>query len=292
MRRTRFSIGGLMGFVLIAALGFGGLKNANLVWASSCYTLAFASLVALVLAAIQTRGRKRAFSVGYSVVGWLYFVLVFIMPSPSTSMFEAPPFLTSVLIEQAQALFNPDMNNVNPTMAGMIIGPTTATTVMPVPPPAPPPLAVPSTPAPTQLAAAPTPPVVMPPASQVPDEGTEPGPPATPTPVEVTPVAAVPPPGPVAPPVLPTMGLPTTVATTNGAVTSVSYTFPAGTIVPPAPPTFFSNAQSGDLSFQQIGQSMMTLLLAYVGGLFSMFLAARRERSEAAPTPEVSPSSP
>jgi hypothetical protein len=48
------------------------------------------------------------------------------------------------------------------------------------------------------------------------------------------------------------------------------------------------------LNFQHIGQSMATLILAYVGGLFSLSLAARRERNEAnpRPTPELTPSSP
>jgi hypothetical protein len=61
MRRTRFSIGSLMGFVLIVALGIGGLKNASPLWASACYSLAFAGLVAGVLFAVQSRARTTAF---------------------------------------------------------------------------------------------------------------------------------------------------------------------------------------------------------------------------------------
>jgi hypothetical protein len=50
--------------------------------------------------------------------------------------------------------------------------------------------------------------------------------------------------------------------------------------------------QSPESSFQHVGQSMLTLLFAYVGGWFSLFLASRREQNESNPPAEISPPSP
>jgi hypothetical protein len=234
MRRTRFSIAGLMGFVLIVALGIGGLKAANPLWASACYTLTFLGLVAGVLLAIQAQGRKRAFWVGFSMTGWTYFVFVFVFVFvfPSSEPNEPPPrFLTALLLDEAQALFFPNNNSVFFTTYNPVVA-TFNPTPLPVVTTAPPMLAVTPAPVPPNI-----PPSPVPVASAV------------------------------------TSALPTTV--TVGASTP-----------------FFFNTSIPQTSFHHVGQSMATLLLAYLGGLFSLFLAARRERNETNSAPDVSPSSP
>ena len=76
MGKMRFSIAGLMGFVLVAALGFGGLKGADETWASGCYTLIVAALILAVLTAIQTLLRNRAYWAGYAIAGGVYIGVV------------------------------------------------------------------------------------------------------------------------------------------------------------------------------------------------------------------------
>jgi hypothetical protein len=229
MRRTRFSIAGLMGFVLIVALGIGGLKAASPLWASACYTLAFLGLVAGVLFAIQARGRKRAFWVGFSMAGWTYFVFVFVFPTSEPN--EPPPrFLTAILLDEAQTLFFPNYN--------VVVLATFNPAPLPVMPAAPFMLAV--NPAPT-----------------------------------VIPVQPNTPPAPTVP-----------------VASAVTNALPTTTVRVGAATPFRFNNSTRQASFHHVGQSMATLLLAYLGGLFSLFLAARRARNEANPAPDVNPSSP
>ena len=77
MKRMRFSIAGLMGFVLIFALGFAGLKAADETWASICFTLVVVALILAILTAVQSRGKARAYWVGFAVAGSAYAGLVF-----------------------------------------------------------------------------------------------------------------------------------------------------------------------------------------------------------------------
>jgi hypothetical protein len=49
MRRHRVSIGGLMGFVLVAAVGLAGLRNATPIWAGSVFLLTCGILLLAVL---------------------------------------------------------------------------------------------------------------------------------------------------------------------------------------------------------------------------------------------------
>ena len=259
MRRMRFSIGGLMGFVVLVAVGFGALKAANPLWASAFYSLAFVGLIASVLVAIQARGRKRAFSIGFSVAGWAYFLLVFVLPSPISSSFEAPMFLTTSLLEETKALFFPEQNNITATTTFSVALPS-AVMAPPIPPvvatgPAPTaPIPVPSPSAPAQVVA-PTMPAL------------------------------------VAPPIQPASAL---TVNGNGSVIAASYTLPPGTVFPVGTSLGGTISGASEASFEQVGQSMATLILAYLGGFFSLFLAGRRERNEAnpAPAPEISPSSP
>jgi hypothetical protein len=267
----RFSIGGLMGFVVIVALGFGGLKAASPLWASACYSLAFVALIAGVLLAIQLRGRHRAFCVGFSVTGWAYFAMVFVLAGFSSSEFEPPPFLTGILFQEGQALFFPQNNSV-----------VTATypAAFPVTTPVPPIPAVPPSPATAQ------PPT---------DSDDEPST-AAPKPLPIQPFNATQPPP--TPPIQVSgtltgsvmSGTPKPNANVTVSTTTFTTTYTPGAVA--VPPMLSSTPP--EICFEQIGQSMATLLFASIGGLFSLILAARRERNEANPasTPEVSPPSP
>jgi hypothetical protein len=176
MRNMRFSIAGLMGFVVVAALGFGGLKASDESWASGCYTLLVAALVVAVITAFQSIGRKRAYWAGFAIAGSVYFGFVF--GTLGTSKVTPPQFLTELLFDRLEAM-------VHPTGLGITFGTITVSSVTgtsgaapATPAPAtftyattgsvgtPPPLSPPSTVSPPiSLAAPPAPPMFMMPAT-------------------------------------------------------------------------------------------------------------------------------
>ncbi len=92
--------------------------------------------------------------------------------------------------------------------------------------------------------------------------------------------------GPAAPSVIPKVVRSTTTTSYNasGSVFSSSTTLGPGS----------TSGGPSEICFGQIGQSLAVLVFAYLGGLLTLFFAARNERNEAnpAPTAEVSPSSP
>ena len=69
MGRTRLSVAGLIGVVLIAALGLAAIRNASELWAAAVVTLAAMLLGVGVLGCIFRRGEKRAFWVGFTLFG-------------------------------------------------------------------------------------------------------------------------------------------------------------------------------------------------------------------------------
>jgi hypothetical protein len=228
MKTMRFSIAWMMGFVLIAALGLGGLKGANTYWASGCCTLMFVVLIGAILNAIQGRGKSRAYWVGFAVAGWAY--LVISIGSIGMTDDSSTPILTGLLFDELGTLIHPDAPKVTFTIT---------TSFMPMPVPTLAPLAVTSLP----------------------------------------PVAPIAPPAPVAPPAPLSPSI-------TGFVTG-STGWPAGSpflTMPVNNPTL--------VSYSKVAHSLTALLAGMIGGLYSAWLYARRERREAAPTPEVNPSSP
>jgi hypothetical protein len=216
MPRTRLSIAGLMGFVVVVAIGIGGLKAADPIWASSCYTLAFFSLIASVILAIQRRERKRAFWVGFAVAGWPFFYLSM---QQITVNGTRPQLLTELLLLKAESLFPVVPLSITPSEPA-----TTSDT-------------------PADTSATTTNLLTLPPSIPVP---------------------------PVIPP-----------------VSSFNITGP-----PSVSAGWMLMYQPPEVYFHQVGNSMATIICAYTGGLFSLFLAGRRERNEANSLPDVSPSSP
>ena len=127
MRKMRFSIAGLMGFVLIAAVGVGGLKNANEVWASGCFTLMVVCLVAAILNAVQGRGKDRAYWTGFAVAGWAYLLVTFGTMDWSEGTLPGP--ITGQLFDQLATVIHPGESRYSNVTATFL--PT------PVPAPAP-----------------------------------------------------------------------------------------------------------------------------------------------------------
>jgi hypothetical protein len=76
MRNLRASIAGLMGLVLIAALGMAALRNASETWAGVTYLVTRGVLGLAILCAIYARGARRAWWLGFCLFGWGYLALM------------------------------------------------------------------------------------------------------------------------------------------------------------------------------------------------------------------------
>jgi hypothetical protein len=72
MRRPRFSIGSLLAFVAIFALGLAALRTPTRVLASAIHTVAAVAVVTGVSFAIIGRGARRAYWIGFSLFGGAY----------------------------------------------------------------------------------------------------------------------------------------------------------------------------------------------------------------------------
>jgi hypothetical protein len=83
MRRFRYSIAGLLGLVLFVAVAFAALRQADALWDSALFSLTLGLLLASVLLTIHRTGRKRAFWLGFALLGWTYLIATLIPPVES-----------------------------------------------------------------------------------------------------------------------------------------------------------------------------------------------------------------
>jgi uncharacterized membrane protein YqaE (UPF0057 family) len=85
---------GLMAIVLYAALGLSALRFADPARASVVFSLTVLALLLGPVAICYRRGRRRAFWVGFTLVGWGYFGLTF-----SVLNAARPHLATSLLLD-------------------------------------------------------------------------------------------------------------------------------------------------------------------------------------------------
>ena len=81
MGRLRINIAGLMGLILLAAVGLAALRNLPGKWANLVFSLALGLNFIAVVVAIGMSGRGRIIALGYAICGWGYLVLVSVFPS-------------------------------------------------------------------------------------------------------------------------------------------------------------------------------------------------------------------
>ncbi len=78
MRQTiRFSIAGLMGIVLVAAIGLAALRNASETWAGVMLLLTCGALALAVVGVVCRAEAERAWWLGFALFGWGYLALAF-----------------------------------------------------------------------------------------------------------------------------------------------------------------------------------------------------------------------
>jgi len=99
--RLRFSLAGLMGVVVLVALGIAAIRNANPTVANATYT---ATVVLLCTASCIALDRKGAWS-GFAIFAWAYLLLCTYQPE------RGPELLTLKLIDRASLFINGGMPN-------------------------------------------------------------------------------------------------------------------------------------------------------------------------------------
>ena len=93
MRIVRFSIAGLMGAVVVAAVCLAALRNASQAWSGAIFLLTRGVLGLAIINAIYRRGADRAWWLGFCLFGWGYLALV--EPRPEI---RSPYLSTSLLL--------------------------------------------------------------------------------------------------------------------------------------------------------------------------------------------------
>jgi hypothetical protein len=77
MRFMRFSIAGLMGAVLIVALGLAALRSASATWSSATFLATCGLLCLAVVGAVCGGDAERTWWLGFALFGWGYVALAF-----------------------------------------------------------------------------------------------------------------------------------------------------------------------------------------------------------------------
>jgi hypothetical protein len=85
MRFVRFSIAGLMGAVLTAALGLTALRSASETWAGVALLATCGVLGLAVVGVVSRAADERAWWLGFALFGWGYLVLALWSPPSATN---------------------------------------------------------------------------------------------------------------------------------------------------------------------------------------------------------------
>ncbi len=72
MKRFRFTIGSLLGVILVLGVGFAALRQSTDLWDSGLFTLTLAALAISILLAVHRTEKRRAFWLGFALFGWIY----------------------------------------------------------------------------------------------------------------------------------------------------------------------------------------------------------------------------
>jgi len=97
----RFSIRGLMVFVVVSAVGLAALKNANSTWAGLVLSVTLIVIGIATLGAANLRGRARSWWGGFAVFGGGYLVLAF---APGFVDQVQPKLVTSQMLGYVHSL--------------------------------------------------------------------------------------------------------------------------------------------------------------------------------------------
>jgi len=80
MKRFRFHIGTLLLIILFVGIGLAALRESSDLWESGIFATTLGILLISILLAVHRREARRAFWIGFTLIGWIYLGLTF-MPS-------------------------------------------------------------------------------------------------------------------------------------------------------------------------------------------------------------------
>jgi hypothetical protein len=114
MKHFRISLAQSMAVVLFAAFCFAALRNANNIWASAAYTLAFVTVCVAPIGALARTGTARLAWAGFAVFGWSRFVVGGLPLAASSGLFghnNRPGLLSELCFDYAIRVMN--LSNLN-----------------------------------------------------------------------------------------------------------------------------------------------------------------------------------
>jgi hypothetical protein len=104
MNRVRISIAGLMGLVVLAAIGLAALIHPTRMVANGIFSLTLGLGFAAVVAAVASEGRGRSAWIGAAICGWGYLALSL---GPWFEGETGPHLITTALIDRSFDLLGP-----------------------------------------------------------------------------------------------------------------------------------------------------------------------------------------
>ncbi len=78
MRKLRFNIANLLVIILVLGVGFAALRESSDLWESGIFTVTLGTLLLSILLAVHRAESKRAFWLGFALLGWAYMGLALV----------------------------------------------------------------------------------------------------------------------------------------------------------------------------------------------------------------------
>src|SRR5262245_51083327 len=108
MSLPRFTIATSMTIVLVVAVGFAALRNANPFWASASWTVAVLSVSVALGGALLGGGARRTFRAGYAVTGSVCLIVWLAALKNAGSLSGRPRLLAFWAFRSLQPYVNPE----------------------------------------------------------------------------------------------------------------------------------------------------------------------------------------
>ncbi len=108
MKYPQFTIAGLIFVILVIAVALGALLAASPPWAGAMWSLTFFTLICSLLGIALGRGERRAYWLGFALLGWSYLLLISVpLLDEHVGTFLLAPNLFPALEEVLHAEPNP-----------------------------------------------------------------------------------------------------------------------------------------------------------------------------------------
>jgi hypothetical protein len=78
MTRLRFTIGGLIVVVVVAAIGLAAIRSGSAAWAGAMLSITFFAMICSFLGIALGRAGRRVYWSGFALLGWSYLLLVYV----------------------------------------------------------------------------------------------------------------------------------------------------------------------------------------------------------------------